>query len=266
MKRVRYLVVSIVGILSDTLLIINNMIVAFDTYYYNGFSYTVGGVFRSWGDKEVSYFVTSIRTCIDAEYKPGELYKRELPCIMQCLSLLNIDTIETIIVDGFVWLSEDGKTLTKGLGAHLQDAIFAKYNTKKTIVGIAKNRYHVDIPECVDIERGLVSSKPLFITCSETCFTKHYAAHIKIMHGDYRMPSIIKAIDSKTREIGDEHEKEIEKEINESEKELEEEYNSRPLDFNLTDLDNWADENLRFNDEAFENWVAETEKNGFRFR
>lgn len=243
------------------------MIVAFDTYYYNGFSYTVGGVFKSWGDKEVSYFVTSIRTCIDAEYKPGELYKRELPCIMQCLSLLNIDTIETIIVDGFVWLSEDGKTLTKGLGAHLQDAILAKYNTKKTIVGIAKNRYHVNIPECVDIERGLVSAKPLFVTCSETCFTEHYATHIKIMHGDYRMPSLIKAVDSKTREISDEHEKEIEKEIEDDEK-----YNTQQFDFNLTDLDEWADKNLNFdnekvnNIEALESWIAETEKNGFRHR
>lgn len=245
------------------------MIVAFDTYYYNGFSYTVGGVFKHWVDKEVSYFVTSIRPFIDAEYKPGELYKRELPCIMQCLANLNIDTIETIIVDGFVWLSEDGKTLTKGLGARLQDEILKKYNTKKTIVGIAKNRYHVDIPECVVVERGLTSAKPVFVTCSETCFTEHYAAYVKLMHGDYRMPSLIKAVDSKTREIGDEHEKEVEREIAESEKELAHEYNGKPLDFNLTDLDKWANENLapmQCDAEALDRWIAETEKNGFRYR
>jgi hypothetical protein len=56
------------------------------------------------------------------------------------------------------------------------------------------------------------------------------------MHGDYRMPSIIKAVDSKTREIGDEHEKEIEKEIESDEK-----YNTQQLDFNLKDLDEWAE-------------------------
>lgn len=137
------------------------MIVAFDTYYYNGYSYTVAGVFKSWNDKDVAYYATSKRMCIDAEYKPGELYKRELPSIMQCLSLIPIKDITLIMVDGFVWLSEDGNTLTKGLGAHLQEAILEKYGEKITIVGVAKNRYHVNIPECYDIEHGLESAKPL---------------------------------------------------------------------------------------------------------
>ena len=245
------------------------MIVAFDTYYYNGFSYTVGGVFKSWGDKDVSYYATSVRTCIDADYKPGELYKRELPAIMQCLATLNIDTIDTIIVDGFVWLSEDGKTLTKGLGAHLQDAIFNKYNTKKTIVGIAKNRYHVKIPDCVDLERGLISAKPIFVTCSETCFAEHYATQVKVMHGDYRIPSIIKAVDTKTRELMSKHEKSIEEELREN-------YNNKPIDIDLSDLDEWAEKNLTTKHEEdkdsvnsiekMEEWIAETEKNGFRYR
>ena len=64
------------------------MIIAFDTYYYNEYSYTVGGVFESWKDTKVKYFITSKREIIDAEYKPGELYKRELPCIMQCLKMI----------------------------------------------------------------------------------------------------------------------------------------------------------------------------------
>lgn len=217
------------------------MIVAFDTYYYNGYSYTVGGVFKFWGDKEVAYYVTSRRNGIDADYKPGELYKREMPCIMQCLSMLNLDHIDTIIIDGFVWLSEDGKTLTKALGARLQDEIFNKYQTKKTIVGIAKNKYHVDIPDCVEVERGLESKKPLFITCSETCFTEHYAAHIKGMYGDYRIPNIIKAVDNRTREFGEENFKEIEES-------LEEDYNSKPIDIDFG---------------TFEEWLEETETRGF---
>ena len=225
------------------------MIVAFDTYYYNGFSYTVGGVFKTWGDKEVSYYVTSRRNCIDAEYKSGELYKRELPCIMQCLSLLNIDDIELIIIDGFVWLSEDGNTLTKGLGARLQDAILNKYQTKKTIVGVAKNRWNIEIPQCEVIERGLASSKPLFITCSETCFTKHYSINIKTMYGDYRIPNIIKAVDSKTREISEAHQLEIEKEIS-----LEDEIH----------IDEYEPINIDFG--TFEEWLAETEKNGFKYK
>ena len=240
------------------------MIVAFDTYYYNGFSYTVGGVFKSWGDKEVSYYVTSKRTCIDSEYISGELYKRELPCILQCLKMMNIDEIETIIVDGFVWLSEDGKTLTKGLGAILQDAIFKLYGMKKTIVGVAKNRYHVDIPECVVLERGLESKKPLFITCSETCFTEFYASQIKVMSGEYRMPNILKSVDAKTRELSRKHEEEIEKELTEEDK-----YNTNSLDFDMTDLDNWAEKELTptaIKMEQLDAWIADCEKNGFRYR
>jgi hypothetical protein len=44
-------------------------------------------VFESWADTKVKYFITSKRETIDAEYKPGELYKRELPCIMQWCSV-----------------------------------------------------------------------------------------------------------------------------------------------------------------------------------
>lgn len=242
------------------------MIVAFDTYYYNGFSYTVGGVFKTWGDKNVSYFVTSKRTCIDSEYISGELYKRELPCIMQCLDMLNIDDIELIIVDGFVWLSEDGKTLTKGLGERLNDAIFHKYGRKKIIVGIAKNKYHVDIPECEVLVRGLEAKKPLYITCSDTCFTSFYASQIKVMYGDYRIPNIIKAVDMKTRELGRLHEEEIEKELTE-----EDEYNTKKFEFDMTDLDEWAEKELEINPtklkmEQLEEWIADCEKNGFKYR
>lgn len=177
------------------------MIIAFDTYYYNGFSYTVGGVFNSWGDSDVCYYVTSRRDCIDAEYEPGELYKRELPCIMQCLSLIDVENIDTIIIDGFVWLSEDGKTLVKGLGARLDEAIQRKYCTTKDIIGIAKNKYHVDIPYCEEVTRGLESNKPLYVTCNNTDYTKHFSTLVSRMHGDYRIPTIIKAVDTKTREL-----------------------------------------------------------------
>lgn len=177
------------------------MIVAFDTYYYDGYSYTVGGVFESWTDTKVKYFVTSKRETIDAEYKPGELYKRELPCIMQCLKMLDLDDVDTIIVDGFVWLSENGKDRTPGIGMRLANALMAEYSRPDiSIVGIAKNPYHCDIPDCVEILRG-ESKTPLWITCSEYYFTKNYASLIKQMVGSYRIPDIIKSVDTKTRDI-----------------------------------------------------------------
>lgn len=234
------------------------MIIAFDTYYYNGYSYTVGGVFESWSSSDVSYYVTSKRECIDAEYKSGELYKRELPCIMQCLSMVNLDNIDTIIVDGFVWLSEDGIELSKGLGARLNDAIQRIHGTMKTIVGIAKNPYHVKIPSCIEVKHGLESEKPLYVTCSELGYAEYYATLVSRMHGDYRIPTILKLVDTKTREFKSKIEKEDdEDEISES---------SSPIGLDLSDLDKWAEETFSKPnvDKAIESWMAETEKNGFR--
>ena len=179
------------------------MIVAFDTYYYNGYSYTVGGVFENWTDKKVNYYVTSKRECIDAEYVSGELYKRELPCIMQCIKMLDLNNIDTIIVDGFVWLTTDGTDNTLALGMRLFNALKEEYNrTDITIIGIAKTGFHWPIPGCVEIKRG-VSKAPLYVTCSNKEETSKYATLIEQMYGAYRLPDIIKAIDSKTRDIND---------------------------------------------------------------
>ena len=216
------------------------MIIAFDTYYYDGFSYTVGGVFESWSDPNVAYYVTSKRNHIDAEYKSGELYKRELPCIMDCLSLVNIDNIDTIVIDGFVWLSEDGKELVKGLGARLNDAIKLKYGFEKNIVGIAKNPYHVEIPNCKEVIRGLESTKPLFVTCSNQDESEYYSVLISRMHGDYRIPTIIKAVDAKSREfVGDE--------VEEGSVTIE---TSKPIEIDFG---------------SFEDFIKEVEDKGFKF-
>lgn len=210
------------------------MIIAFDTYYYNGFSYTVGGVFESWSDSDVCYYVTSKRDCIDAEYKSGELYKRELPCIMQCLSMVNLENIDTIVVDGYVWLSNDGEELAKGLGARLYDYIKMVYGVEKNIVGIAKNPYHVDIPHCIKVKHGVESEKPLFVTCSDIVYTEYYSVLVSKMHGNFRIPTILKAIDTKTRELGH------------NDEELDEgivEVNSEPIDIKIGTFDEFLAEN-----------------------
>lgn len=209
------------------------MIVAFDTYYYEGYSYTVGGVFESWSSSEVSYYVTSKRDCIDAEYKSRELYKRELPCIMQCLSLLNLETIDTIIVDGYAWLSDDGKELVKGLGARLYDNIKMVYGVDKEIVGIAKNPYHVKIPNCFEVRHGVESEKPLFVTCSNADYAEYYSVLVGRMDGEYRIPTILKNVDTKSRELG--HTDEVKE--------------TKPIEIDFG---------------SFDELVAESEKRGFR--
>ena len=174
------------------------MIVAFDTYYYGGFSYTVAGVFETWASEKVKYFVCNRRVGIDAEYKPGELYKRELPCIMDCLEKINVDNITSLVVDGFVWVVDDNGNRKAGLGKRLQDAVLERYGHHISVIGVAKNPYHSKIPNCKEVIRGK-SVKPLYVTCTEDYFTEHYAEEVKLMFGENRIPNILKAIDTKTR-------------------------------------------------------------------
>lgn len=230
------------------------MIVAFDTYYYEGYSYTVAGVFHDFTAKEVDYFVTSRRECIDSEYIPGELYKRELPSIMQCLNQINIDDVTLIIVDGFVWLSDEAGNKIPGLGKRLHDAIANKYQQSITIVGIAKNAYKYPVKPCTEVRRG-GSQRPLYITCTEDSLLDKYSIQIRMMHGEYRMPDVIKSVDTKTKEFCSEVENDPD--LNTVER-LIQENNSKNKVATLGDLA------IDMGD--FESFAANAEKNGFRFR
>ena len=66
------------------------------------------------------------------------------------------------------------------------------------MVGIAKNPYHTHIPGCEEVLRGQ-SKQPLYVTCTEDNLTSHYALEVKTMFGEYRIPNIIKSVDTKTR-------------------------------------------------------------------
>jgi deoxyinosine 3'endonuclease (endonuclease V) len=174
------------------------MILAFDTYYYDGYSYTVCGAFESWDSEKAKFFVSNRRKGIDAEYTPGELYKRELPCIMQCLSHIKIDNVTSMVVDGFAWVVDEEGNQVPGLGKRLQDAVLKEYGKNISVVGIAKNPYHKQIPNCEEVYRG-ISKKPLYVTCTENAFVNRYAINVELMFGEFRIPDIIKSIDTKTK-------------------------------------------------------------------
>ena len=218
------------------------MIIAFDTYYYDGYSYTVGGIFESWASNNASYYVTSKRKCTDAEYDSGELYK--LSCIMQCISMIKLDNIDAIIINGFAWLSDDGKELVKGLGAKLFNSIKVIYGNEIDVIGISKSKYHVQIPNCLEVTHGIECKVPLYITCSNIENTNHYSVLVSRMHGDFRIPTILRLIDTKARELKGEREK------------------TNEIGMDFTDLDEWADRELKLSN--FNEWMKETEKNGFR--
>ena len=227
------------------------MILAFDTYYYDGYSYTVCGAFESWDSEKAKFFVSNRRKGIDAEYTPGELYKRELPCIMQCLSHIKIDNVTSMVVDGFAWVVDEEGNQVPGLGKRLQDAVLKEYGKNISVVGIAKNPYHKQIPNCEEVYRG-ISKKPLYVTCTENAFVNHYAIKVELMFGEFRIPDIIKSIDTRTRMMAAD--------------EIEFPSSSTTVaNIMKEDVGNKL-KGLSIDFSEFDKWVAETEKNGFAYR
>ena len=165
------------------------MILAFDTYYFDNKAKTACVAFSNWEEATpIHVFEETLKDI--APYVPGEFYKRELPCILSLLNQIDVP-ISTIIIDGFVFLDDNNKL---GLGGHLYNAI------KNTIpiIGVAKTNFATIEKNKAAILRGK-STKPLFIT--SIGIDKEMAAeHIGSMHGDFRLPSILKLVDFYSRE------------------------------------------------------------------
>jgi deoxyribonuclease V len=168
------------------------MILAFDTYYFDNKAKTVCITFESWVNESNFKVYDEILEDI-AEYTPGEFYKRELPCILSLLNKImrEVDNIELIIVDSFVYLDDDGKF---GLGGHLHQALHGKI----PIVGVAKTNFATIENLKKPLLRG-DSIKPLFVTSIGIDLEKATEL-IQNMQGKFRIPTILKLLDTLTKE------------------------------------------------------------------
>lgn len=162
------------------------MILAFDTFYTEDQARTFCVQFLNWTDDHASDTFEETLHGIE-EYKSGEFYKRELPCILSLLKQINLETCKAIIIDGFVNLNDQNKY---GLGAYLYDAL----DQKIPVIGVAKNDFRDIDKTRIEILKG-ESKKPLYITCKGMDLNKA-AECIQKMHGDFRIPTILKLVDS----------------------------------------------------------------------
>ncbi|WP_316636446.1 endonuclease V [uncultured Flavobacterium sp.] len=167
------------------------MILAFDTYYYDGKAKTVCLEFTEWNQSENFKVHTEVIDNVE-EYIPGEFYRRELPCILSVLNKFDLKNIEAIIVDGFVYLDDEKKY---GLGGHL----YEKLNKEVAIIGVAKTNFASIEKDKKSLIRG-ESKKPLYVTAIgielEDAFQK-----VESMAGEFRMPTLLKEMDRLTKEI-----------------------------------------------------------------
>ena len=121
-----------------------------------------------------------------APYQPGEFYRRELPCLLKVLA--KGPPAEVILIDGYVWLN-DGKP---GLGAHLYNAI----GNRSAVVGVAKTHF-AGASAAIPIRRGS-SQVALFIT-AVGIDVQVAAEQFAKMHGEHRIPTLLKQVDRLAR-------------------------------------------------------------------
>jgi deoxyribonuclease V len=105
---------------------------------------------------------------------------------------LDLHEIAYIIIDGFVYLDDEGK---KGLGAYLYETLLVKV----PVIGVAKTSFHNNKLNVIEIKRG-ESNNPLFVSAIGMEVAEA-AERIKNMTGAYRMPDLLKEVDTKTKEI-----------------------------------------------------------------
>jgi deoxyribonuclease V len=163
------------------------MILAVDVKYCDKVAIAAGVAFAGWGDESPEREVV---TCLEtpAEYRPGQFYLRELPCILKLLKENSLHP-DIIIVDGFVYLDGESKP---GLGKYLYDALHGEV----AVIGVAKSRFH-GIAELYQLFRG-GSSRPLYVTAVGVHLDRA-KEFIRDMHGRHRLPTMLKRVDLLSR-------------------------------------------------------------------
>jgi deoxyribonuclease V len=166
------------------------MILALDVQYVDNIGFVSGILFSHWQDPSPQQIIHHKEENIHG-YIPGEFYKRELPCLLGLIHKLDLSIIDTLIIDGFVLLNNEGKP---GLGMYLYNAL----NNSIPVIGVAKSDFYNNELNTVKVYRGQ-SQSPLYV--GSVGIDKEMAAeYIKQMHGEFRIPTLLKMVDSLARQ------------------------------------------------------------------
>lgn len=166
------------------------MIACLDVDYSTDRTCAACVVFDDWASEiPASEHVERLNPVDAAEYRAGEFYLRELPALLAVLKRIDVGSLNALLVDGYVWLSQQ----RPGMGQHL----YAALNSAVPVIGVAKNPFAGnDVAHAVT--RGQ-SSKPLFVT-AQGRDPDLAARQVAAMHGDYRVPTMLRRVDQLCRE------------------------------------------------------------------
>lgn len=163
---------------------------ALDVYYRtDGSAKAVCLLFADWAD-EIPARIFFKTTNGIAPYEPGRFYKRELPCLLDVLREVTLETLDTIVIDGYVYLTDD----VYGLGGRLYEAL----NKLVPVIGVAKTKFRGSNKNVIEVRRG-DSHRPLYVTAIGTDLSVA-ASHIERMAGEHRLPTLLRLLDRHTKE------------------------------------------------------------------
>lgn len=161
------------------------MYAAFDVHYLkDGGARAAAVLFSEYGDMEPAATYTQLLPGA-AEYIPGQFYRRELPCIVALLQQIR-EPLDEVIIDGYVMLGD-----RPGLGMYL----FNHLKGRAPVIGVAKSRFKGAY--AAEVFRGR-SERPLHVTAVGINLQRA-AEKISMMHGDFRIPALLKDVDMLAR-------------------------------------------------------------------
>jgi len=164
------------------------VIVAVDVDYRASEVVAAGVGFAAWTDEHATVEIVVTSDAPPAPYEPGRFYLRELPHVRSVLGLVGTQ-IDVIVVDGYVWLAAD----KGGLGAHL----FTALGEVTPVIGVAKTQFAG--ATAIEVVRG-TSARPLYVTAAGID-PAVAAQHVLAMHGEHRIPTLLKRVDQLARGI-----------------------------------------------------------------
>ncbi|MCA9651390.1 MAG: endonuclease V [Myxococcales bacterium] len=165
------------------------MLACVDVDYREGSPAAVAAalVFADWGAAEpVAEHVEPVEAI--EPYVPGQLYRRELPCLLAVLGRVSAP-LGVILVDGYVVLDAEGRP---GLGAHLYEAL----GRRVAVVGVAKSVFEGSA--AIELRRG-ESVRPLYVS-AVGMDAQEAADGVLRMHGPHRLPTLLKRVDRLCRD------------------------------------------------------------------
>ncbi|AKJ06704.1 endonuclease V [Archangium gephyra] len=163
------------------------MLACMDVDYRTEVTVAACVLFRDWADAaEASHLVE--RGPPAEPYEPGQFFRRELPHLLKVLAGVP-EPLETVVIDGYVWLGEE----RPGLGAHLYEAL----GRRVPVIGVAKTAFHSS-QFAVPVLRGQ-SQRPLFVTAVGV-EAGAAAECVRRMHGASRLPTLLNRVDRLCRD------------------------------------------------------------------